>query len=63
MTQEKYPRKFFGKALGWEECPIPTMLGIPLLAKFIRPSKGTAQPVNLMAEPVRGVPPREWGRG
>lgn len=59
-TQEKYPRESFTKALGWEECPIPTMLGIPLLAKFIRPSPSTAQPVILMAEPVRGIPPAKY---
>lgn len=59
-TQEKYPRECLTKALGWEECPIPTMLGIPLLAKFIRPSQSPAQPVNLMAEPVRGIPPAKF---
>ncbi len=59
-TQERYPRELLTKILGWEECPIPTMLGIPLLAKYVRPSQSAALPVNLMAEPVRGIPPAKY---
>ncbi len=65
--EEKYPRESLTKSNGWEECPIPTMLGIPLMAKPIRPYPGvrpTRQAaVFLMVEPIEGFAPCRWSLG
>lgn len=65
--EEKYQRESLTKTNGWEECPIPTMLGIPLMAKPIRPYPG-ARPTNqpavfLMVEPIEGYAPCRWQLG
>ena len=66
--KEKYPRESLTKANGWEECPIPTMLGIPLMAKPIRPYPGGDFPdqqfaVYMMVEPIKGLAPCRWQLG
>ena len=38
--QEKYPYESLTKENGWEDCPVPQMMGIPLMAKPIRPYSG-----------------------
>ena len=51
-------------AEGWEPCPVPTLLGVPLVAKRIRPYPGkrpTWHPyVPMMVDPHSGLAPRLW---
>jgi len=66
--KEKYPRESLTKANGWEECPVPTMLGIPLMAKPICPYPGGRAPakqpaVYLLVEPIEGYAPCRWQLG
>jgi len=54
--QEKYPYELLTKENGWEDCPLPQMMGIPLMAKPIRPYPGGHIPgqqfaVFMMVEP------------
>ena len=66
--EEKYPLKSLTKANSWEECPIPNMLGIPVMAKPIRPYPGGLFPssqhaVFMLVEPVTGLAPARWQLG
>lgn len=57
------------EANGWEECPVPKMLGVPLMAKAIRPYRPPENfpsrqlAVFMMVEPHTGLAPVRWQLG
>ena len=66
--QEQYPREQITKENGWEDCPVPSMLGIPLMAKPMRPYPSGRVPqqqfaVFMMVEPNSGLAPPNWQLG
>ena len=65
---EQRPRKSITEDNGWEVCKVPTMMGIPLMAKPMRRYPGgkfpQSQPaVFMMVEPHNGLAPPEWQLG
>lgn len=66
--EEQYPPSSITEANGWEECTVPHMLGIPLMAKPIRSYQTGHLPRNqpavfMMVEPVTGLAPMRWQLG
>ncbi len=66
--KEQYSRALLSEENGWENCPVPTLLGIPLMAKPIRPYPGGSFPdsqpaVFMMVNPDNGLSPMNWQLG
>lgn len=52
---------------GWEQCPAPTLIGVPLMVKAIRPYPGqmpqSQMAVFMMIDPATGFAPPHWQLG